>query len=136
MALIHGKNTVVTVDSTDLSALTNSSEFTKTTDTHETTHYGDDAKEYSPGLNDSSFSMEGTYDDTASTGPRAKFNTIYAGNVAVAIIRQPEGAGTGLAQDSFSAIMTSYAETDPVGDMITWSAEFQVSGDVTITAQA
>ena len=136
MALVHGKNTVITVDSTDLSQYTNESEFTKETDTHEVTAYGDDAKNYNPGLNDAQFSMGGHYDSTASTGPRAKLNAVYAGNAAVTIERRPEGTGAGLPQDAFSAILTSYVETDPVGDMVTWSAEWQVSGDVDTTAQS
>lgn len=135
MSLIHGKKTVFTVDGTDLSAYTNTSEFGKTTDTHDTSAYGDDAKEYSPGLNDATFTCGGHYDSTASTGPRAKLNSVYAGNAAVALLRQPEGAGGGLPQDSFNAILTSYVETNPVGDYIMWSADFQVTGDVDTTAQ-
>jgi hypothetical protein len=63
-------------------------------------------------------------------------NSIYAGNAAVTILRQPEGTGTGLPQDSFSAILTSYVETNPVEEKISFSADFQVTGDVTTTAQA
>lgn len=136
MAFIHSKNTIITVGGADLSAyVTASSELAKTTETHEVTAYGDSAKEYAPGLNDATFSMEGTYDSTSSTGPRAKLNSIYAGNVAVTISRKPEGTGSGKAEDEFSAILTSYVETAPVNDMISWSAEFQVTGAVDTTAQ-
>lgn len=136
MALIHGKNTFISVDGDDFSAYTNSSEFSKSTDTHETTAYGDDAKEHSPGLNDATFSMEGHYDSTASTGPRAALNAVYAGNVAVEIIRRPEGTGSSLPEDTFNAVLTTYAETSPVGDMVTWSAEWQVTGDVDPSPQS
>lgn len=136
MARVHTKNTVITVDSTDLSAYCTGSEFTKNTETHETTPYGVDAKRYDPGLNDATFSMEFNYDSTASTGPRAKLNAIYAGNAAVTIARQTEGAGSGLPQDSFSAILTSYVESNPVGGYVEASAEWQVTGDVDITAQS
>lgn len=134
---IHGKRTFISVDGTDMSTwITSSSELGKTTDTHEVTAYGQDSKTYAPGLNDATFSMEGTYNSTASTGPRAKLNTVYAGNDLVEIIRRPEGTGSGLPGDTFNGIMTSYVETSPVGDMVTFSAEFQVSGDVDITPQA
>jgi hypothetical protein len=137
VAFIHSKATVITVDANDLSNyVTSSSELNKTTDTHETTAYGLDDKRYAPGLNDATFSMEGTYDSTASTGPRAVLNGIYAGNVAVEIVRQPEGVGASLPQDVFDAILTSYVETAPVGDMVSWSAEFQVTGGVDTTAQS
>lgn len=136
MAFVHSKNTVITVASTDLSAfVTSSSEVGRTTETHEVTAYGDSAKEYAPGLNDASFSMEGTYDSTAVSGPRAKLLSVYAGGVAVAISRMPEGTGTGKPEDAFNAILTSYVETSPVNDMISWSADFQVTGAIDITAQ-
>jgi hypothetical protein len=136
MSRKHGKDTVVKVNSNDLSQYTSESEFSKTTDTHDTTHYGDDAHEFDPGLNNATFTMGGTYDSTASTGPRAALNTVYAGNAAVPIIRQTEGAGSGKPQDSFSAILTNYTETNPVADMVKWKADWQVTGDVDIAAQA
>ena len=89
---------------------------------------------YEGGLTDSKFTMSGTYDSTAVTGPRAALNPLLA--TTVAVIRQPEGAGTGKPQDSFSAVLTGYVETNPVADMVKWSAEFQVSGAVNSTAQA
>ncbi len=136
MARLHSKATVIDIGGNDISQYCSSSELGKATDTHDTTAYGEDSKSYTPGLNDSTFSVEGWYDTTASTGPRAVLNAVYATNAASAILRQLEGAGTGLPQDSFNAIMTAFNETSPVGDVVTWSAEFQVSGDVDITAQA
>ncbi len=135
MAFIHGKNTVVTVGGDDLSAYTKSSDFSTSVDSHDVTAYGATGHAYQPGLTDGTFGMEGTYDDQA-TSPRDILQAVIAGGVAVAVIRQPEGAGTGNAQDSFSGVLTSYEESDPVDNMITWSAEFQISGAVTSTAQA
>lgn len=136
MAFVHSKNTVVTVDSTDMSAyITSSSELGKSTETHKVTAYGADSHAYTPGLNDGTFSMEGTYDSTATTGPRAKLNTIYAGNAAVTIVIQPEGTGSTLPQDSFSAILTDLTFTMPVADMIAFKTDWQITGDVDITAQ-
>lgn len=137
MAFIHSKNTYISINAVDLSAyVTQSSELNKTTDTHEVTAYGNDFKAYAPGLIDGTFSCEGTYDSTASTGTRAALNAVHAGNVAVEIIRRPEGTGSSLPEDTFDAVMTSLVETSAVGDMIMWSAEFQISGDVDTTAQS
>lgn len=136
MARKHGKNTVIKVNAVDLSAYTTESELTKATDTHDTTHYGDNAHEFDPGLNTGTFTMGGNYDSTAATGPRAALNIVYAGNAAVPIVRWPEGSGTGKAADTFNAILTNYTETNPVADMVKWKADFQVTGDVTTTAQA
>jgi hypothetical protein len=132
----HGKDTVVKVNSVDLSQYTNESELPRGTDTHDTTHYGDDAHEFDAGLNTATFTMGGTYDSTASTGPRAALLIVYALNAAVPVIRQPEGTGSGKPQDSFNAILTNYTESNPVADMIKWKADFQVTGDINAAAQA
>lgn len=135
MARHHGKNTVVTIDGNDMSNFISDSTFSATTDTHDTTAYGMDSKEYIGGLTDGTFSCEGHYDDDAA-GPRAIIKPIQVAATAVTVIRQPEGAGTGLEQDSFSAICTAYDESSPVDDKVSWSSEWQISGDITITAQA
>lgn len=134
MALVHGKNTVITVATTDLSQYTDSSELNRTADAHDTTTYGNTAHRKSGGLLDGKFTMSGTYDNTALTGPRAKLEPLLG--TVVAIVRQPDGVGAGKAQDSFSALLTSYVETNPVADMVKWSAEFEIDGDVNSAAQA
>jgi hypothetical protein len=136
MAFKHGKDTVVKVNSVDLSVYTDTSELSKVTDTHDTSVYGVDAHGFSTGLNNATFTMGGTYDSTAVSGPRAALNAVYALNAAVPILRQPEGAGSGKPQDSFNAILTNYTETNPVADMIKWKADFQVTGDITSAAQS
>ena len=54
----------------------------------------------------------------------------------VAWIRQPEGTGSALPQDSATVHVKSYVETAPVADMIAWSAELTVSGVIDDTAQS
>lgn len=134
MAKQHGKDTVVKVDSTDLSTYCNTSELNRTADTHDVTGYGADAHAKSGGLLDGTFSMGGVYDTTAATGPRAKLEPLLG--TSVAIVRQPEGTGSGLPQDAFNGVMNSYVETNPVADMVTWSAEFEINGDVNSAAQS
>ena len=138
MAYIHGKNTVVKVATKDLSAYTDSSELNRSADDHDVTGYAaattGGAHVYEGGLTDGKFTMSGTYDSTAVTGPRAALNPLLA--TTVAVIRQPEGAGTGKPQDSFNALLLGYVETNPVADMVKWSAEFKISGAVTSTPQA
>lgn len=136
MALVHSKNTVVDVDSNDLSQYTNTSEFNPTTDEHDVTTYGQDGHVYAGGLTNGTFTMGGFYDSTASTGPRAVLQPIQAAASTVTVIRQPEGTGSSLPQDSFSGLCTSYTESNPVADYIQWSATFRVSGDVDSTAQS
>jgi hypothetical protein len=134
MAFIHGKDTFVSVDGDDLSAFTNTSEFTKSGDSHDVTTYGKDSHVYNGGLLDGKFTMGGTYDNTASTGPRAVLEPIVG--TVVTVIRQPEGTGSSLPQDEFDGLLLTYTETSPVADMVAWTAEFQISDDVDSAAQA
>ncbi len=135
MARKHSKNTVVIVDGTDQTQYTNNSEFKPTGGTEQVTTYGRDGHVYDRTLTDGKFTMEGVYDSTASTGPRAKLLPLLKTG-AVTIVRRPEGTGSGLPEDEFSALLENYTETNPVADYIKWAAEWQISGDVDSTAQS
>lgn len=134
MAFIHAKNTVITVATKDLSAYTDTSELPRTADSHDVTTYGNDSHRKAGGLLDGTFTMSGTYDSTAVTGPRAALKPLLG--TVVAIIRQPEGAGSSLPQDSFDALLTGFTETNAVADYVKWSATFEIDGDVDSTAQS
>lgn len=133
---VHGKNTVVKVNAKDLSAFTDSSELNLSVDSHDTTTYGNTSHRKDGGLLNGTFKMSGTYDKTAVTGPRAVLKPIQKAAVVVPIIRQPEGAGTTKPQDAFNALLVGYVESSPVADMVKWSAEFEIDGDITDTPQA
>lgn len=135
MAFVHSKNTVVKVATHDLSTFCKSSEFGQKLDSHDLTGYGAESHGHEGGLLDGTFKMNGTYDNTASTGPRAVLQGAIQGKVSVALIRQPEGAGSGKAQDSFNWLVTSYVETAPVADYIAWAAGGDIDGDVDSTPQ-
>jgi hypothetical protein len=135
MARVHGKKTVVTVDGDDLSVYTDNSEFKLNPDDHDVTTYGKDGHVHDRGLTGGTFTMGGIYDSTAATGPRAVLEPLASSGV-VTVIRQPEGAGAGLPQDSFSGLLTSYTETSPVNDYVRWAAEFKISDTVDSTAQS
>lgn len=134
MAFKHGKDTVVKVATKDLSAYTDSSELNQKADSHDTTTYGNQAHRKAGGLLDGKFTMAGTYDSTLVTGPRAALQPLLS--TVVAVIRQPEGTGTTKPQDAFNALLVGYVETNPVADMIKWSAEFEIDGIVNSAAQA
>ena len=133
MAAVHGKKTVITVATKDISAYCKTSSYEGSADVHDTPGYGKDAKTKAGGLLDGKFTCGGTYDNTASTGPRAALKPALG--TTVAVVRKPEGTGTGLPMDSFSAVLSKYTETNPVDDMVSWSAEFEISDVVTTTTQ-
>lgn len=132
MAFVHGKGTAVTIDSDNLSAFANSVTFTRTADSHDVTTFGKTAKVYQSGLKDGTANIEGIYDSTASTGPGAVLRPLVGG-AAVELVYEPEGSGLGKPVATVDVIVTSYEETAPVADMITWTAELQLSDTIADT---
>lgn len=133
MAASHGKLTSITVATKDISPYTDNSNYSKNAPAHETTGYGVDDETYAGGVRANTFSCSGKYDNTASTGPR---NALHgAVGTTVAVVRKVEGTGTGKPQDSFSWVITKYEESSPYNDMVKWSAEGNISGPITTTAQ-
>lgn len=133
MGSVHGKKTVVTVATKDISAYCKTSNLEDSADVHETTGYGKDAKTKAGGLLDGKFTCGGTYDNTALTGPGNSLKPLVG--TTVAVVYKIEGTGTGKPQDSFSAVLAKYVQTAPVDDMVTWSAEFEISDVITSTTQ-
>lgn len=133
MAKIHGKNTVVTLASVDLTSYSNNSQLEFTSDSHDTTTYGKNSHVFSGGLLNGTATVSGFYDSTAVTGPRAAIKPLLG--TVVAFVHRPEGTGAGKPQDSVSALVTKYTQTHPVADMITWAVDLQFSDDVNSAAQ-
>lgn len=132
MAFVHGRTTKLTVATKDISPYTKTSSFEKSADVHDTTGYGATDHTKAGGLGDGKFTCGGTYDNTVSTGPRNALLSLVG--TTVAVVRNPEGIGTGKPNDAFSAVLSKYTETNPVDDMVTWAAEMEISGAVTTTA--
>jgi hypothetical protein len=70
MAFVHGKTTKLVVATKDISPFTKTSSFEIDGDVHDTTGYGSTAHTKAGGLLDGKFTCGGTYDNTASVGPR------------------------------------------------------------------
>lgn len=134
MAKVHGKATVLTVATKDISPYTKTSNYERTAKTHDTTGYGVDDEEHSGGLRTGKFTCSGTYDNTVSVGPRNALHALIG--TTVAVVRKLEGTGTGKPQDSFSAVLEKYSESNPHDDYVAWAAEFQISGAITTINQA
>jgi hypothetical protein len=136
MTRVHSKNTVIIIDGNDISVHCNTSEFSRTVDSHDVTTYGASNHVYDGGLGDGTASIGGFYDNTVSTGPRAVLEPIIEGKTVVPYVRRVEGTGTGKPQDAVNVLVTSYVESSPVADFVTWTAELQLSGDVVPTTQS
>lgn len=133
MAFRHGKSTVFKIASTDLSAFVNSVEVKRAADSHDTTCYGATGHAYAGGLTDGTVSVKGVYDDADSANPRITFQGALG--TTLAWTYQAAGTASGAPQLTGNAVLTAYEESAPVADMVTWSAELQITGAVTTTDQ-
>lgn len=127
MSFVHGKNTVITVNGSDISAYTNNTDMNDETMTHDVTCYGQARKAYQAGLGDGTFGLKGIHDNGVG-GPRAILKPLKAAGTAVTFVYRPDGTGSGKQQSSVSVIVKSYKESDSAADMIQWEAEFQMTG--------
>ena len=126
----HGKSTDFAIDDTGGSSRNISNtlpdvSFPQTIDTAETTAFGSSNKSYIVGLKDTTISVSGIWDATvdgyiSGTEPASR-SFIYG----------PAGSTGGNVKYTGEAIMTSYSLSNPVGDVVTFTADFQVTGAVT-----
>lgn len=133
MARVHSKETVILVDSNDISTFCTDSNCEQSSGTEDNTTYGKDDQVFDPTLKTGAFGCSGKYDNSA-TGPRAVLEPLVGTSVNVKY--RPEGTGSGLPQNSFTAVITKYTETAPVAGYRLWSLETQPSDAWNNTDQA
>lgn len=136
MAFVHGKDAAFKIDNasatlTDLTAYVDSVDFSQSVDTAESTTMGKEAKTYLVGLSDATMSISGKYDSTASTGPDVTLSGLVGYDTPVDFEYGPEGSANGATKYSGTCILTGYAISAPVGDVVTFTADFQVTGAIT-----
>jgi|TARA_R100000479_G_scaffold159663_1_gene96890 predicted secreted protein len=126
----HGKSTDFAIDDTggssrNISDTLTDVSFPQTIDTAETTAFGSSNKSYIVGLKDTTISVSGIWDATvdgyiSGTEPASR-SFIYG----------PAGSTSGNVKYTGEAIMTNYSVSNPVGDVVTFSMDLQVTGAVT-----
>jgi hypothetical protein len=126
MAFVHGKDSFISVDASDISSYTDGVTHDRSVDTAETSAFGDDDKTFIAGLEDGSFSLNGHWDATAAAALAACFD----GGV-VAMVYGPAGNTGGNVEYTCNALITNYSETSGVADRVNWSASFQRTGALT-----
>ena len=132
MAVVHGKNSVFKLDNasgslTDISAFVNNVDFPETADVAETSVLGASNKTYLAGLKDANISLAGFFDATAD----AIFGAVIGQSATLSFEYSPEGTASGKIKYSGECILTNYALSSPVGDVVAYSGDLQVSGAVT-----
>jgi len=132
MAFTHGKDSVFKLDDsggtlTDISSYVNSVDFPETADIAETTVLGDGNKTYIVGLKDATLSISGLWDSTLD----GILGAVVGQSATLSFEYSPEGTTGGNVKYTGECILTSYAQSSPVGDVVGYSADFQVTGAVT-----
>lgn len=128
----HGKNSVFKVDDSgatlrDISNTLNNVSFPREVETVETTSFGSSSRTYVVGFQNATISIEGTWDATVD----GYLAGILGQDATVSFEYGPEGSTTGYIKFSGEAYCTSYETSGAVGEVVTFSAEFQVSGAIT-----
>ena len=128
----HGKSTVFKVDNsggslTDISNTLTDVSFQRSVDTAETSAFGDSAKTYIVGLSDATVSVSGNYDATVD----AHLAGVLGQAATLSFEYGPEGSTSTFVKYTGECILTSYEKSGAIGDVVTYSAEFQVTGAVT-----
>lgn len=108
-------------------------------DTAETSTFGTGTKTFVQGLRSGTLSISGSFSSSTvaptATGTAKSIDQILSGLIGaandVAFVYGPEGNATGKIKYSGQAILTSYQVNGSLGDIVAFSAEFQVSGDTT-----
>ena len=132
MAFVHGKDSVFKLDNasgslTDISAFVNNVDFPETADVAETSVLGASNKTYIVGLKDATIGLSGFFDATAD----AIYGAVIGQSATLSFEYSPEGTASGKIKYTGECIMTNYALSSPVGDVVAYSADLQVSGAVT-----
>lgn len=138
MAMSHGMVSYFAVEDSAGSTLRNLStyltdvDFPLTQDVAETTTKGQTAKTYVQGHTDATITINGRWDNTASTGPDVVLRSLIGDAGTVGFEFGPEGNANGDYKYSGECICTGYTVSSPLADVVGFSATFQITGAVTI----
>lgn len=133
----HGKNAYFALDGTAgslvvISDTLNEVSLPREIETAETTTFGLGDKTYITGLGDATISLSGMLDSTVDAMIAGNIANLKSGSVAsLSFEYGPSGSAASSPKLSGEALITSYEVSSPVGDVITYSLELQVTGGVT-----
>jgi hypothetical protein len=128
----HGKAASFKVDNaagqlTNISDTLNSVSFPREAETLETTSFGSYDRTYVVGFKNQTISVEGSFDATVDTHLAA----VLGQDATLSFEYGPEGTTSTFTKYTGECIMTSYETSAGIGDIVSFSAEFQITGAVT-----
>ena len=128
---VHGKSVDFELDDTggtsrSISNTLNSVDFPEVTETADTTAFGSSSRSFIVGLESATISISGLWD--ATVDGYIKGGTEPASR---SFIYGPAGSTGGNIKYTGECILTNYSISSPVGDVVTYSCDLQVTGAVT-----
>jgi len=131
MARIAGKDANFSFGGPQIEDELNSIEMTVDVNLVEVTTFGDAAGTFVEGLPTGSFSVSGFADFDASQGDATIFGQIGSGDTA--FVFQPTGASPNTNDPNYTgqAFVKSYRIRAEVGGAVSYTADFQVTGEIT-----
>ena len=135
----HGKNAYFALHNTAASLVAisdtlNEISMPREIETAETTAFGNADKTYITGLADATISLSGMFDATVDAMITGDIANLKSGSVSsLSFEYGPSGSTASNPKFTGEALITSYEISSPVGDVITYSLELQVTGGVTAT---
>jgi len=128
-----GADAVFMLDSDDLSDFIDTVTFTESADSLDVTTFGNGGHRKRGGLTDGTIAIGGVY-DTTSSGPHDVVQPLIG--TVVTFAWRPEGTGTGLPAVTGSVLVQNYVESSPVAEIVRWTANLEIDGDVTAANQS
>jgi hypothetical protein len=136
MAFYHGKGLVFKIDNAagtlqTLTSYVDSVDLDNSVDMGETTTAGAEDKTFVSGQAEHDLSISGKWDDTASTGADPVLSGLIGLETSSTFEFGPGGSSAGKIKKSGECFMTGYKVSAPVGGVVTFTADFKITGAVT-----
>lgn len=136
MAFYHGKGLVFKVDNAagtlqTLTTFVDNVDLDSSVDMGDTTTAGAEDKTFVSGQAEHDLSISGKWDDTASTGPDAILAGLVGLETSSSFEFGPGGSSVGKVKYSGECFMTGFKRSSPVGGVVTFTADFKITGAVT-----
>lgn len=127
MAFLHGKSTAVYFAEKNLTAYFNSASRNASVETAETTVFGQNSKSYIAGLKDGTVSVAGLFDGAAGAVDEILAGSLGATSAKPVTFVLAATPAVGSPTQHGGGVTTSYEVSAPVGDVVSTSAEFQMT---------
>lgn len=138
---VHGRNAALTVTDVggtvrDISTYLNSIDLSSPVDSVETSSFQQQDKTFLAGMRNNTLRVQGHWSKDANMVD-AIFGGLVgqgaAGTIVSTFVYGPGGSASGDVKYTGSFILTNYSRSSPIGGVVTFSADMQISGSMTRT---